>query len=88
MTDQPMPGNGRLARIESDIKYLRRDVDVVTHEIDQRLEKAETTMDARLAKIETSIDKRLEKIENILSRLAWILVSAVIIAVLASIGLG
>lgn len=63
--DATSNGNGRLARIEADITYLRRDVDDLKQEI----------------------NKRLEKIESNLARVVWILIAAVIGAVLAQIGL-
>lgn len=64
-SDATSNGNGRLARIEADITYLRRDVDDLKQEI----------------------NKRLEKIESNLARVVWILIAAVIGAVLAQIGL-
>lgn len=63
--DATSNGNGRLARIEADITYLRRDVDDLKQEI----------------------NRRLEKIESNLARVVWILIAAVIGAVLAQIGL-
>jgi hypothetical protein len=63
--DATSNGNGRLARIEADITYLRRDVDELKQEI----------------------NRRLEKIESNLARVVWILIAAVIGAVLAQIGL-
>ena len=64
-SDATSNGNGRLARIEADITYLRRDVDELKQEI----------------------NRRLEKIESNLARVVWILIAAVIGAVLAQIGL-
>lgn len=57
--------NGKLARIEADIFYMRRDLD----------------------EWRAQVDKRLDRIDAIVSRLAWILVVAVIATVLAQIGL-
>lgn len=59
-------GNARLARIESDVSYLRRDLDEWKHEF----------------------RGQLESIRSHLSRVVWILIAAVIAAVLSNIGLG
>lgn len=78
MADETTSGNGnaRFARIEADTSYLRRDLDGMKVDIQQRLER-----------MESDIGKRLEKIEANLSRVVWILIAAVIAAVLAQIGL-